>query len=447
MPIEEACQTLINPPDSNALREGVAAFVEANDNEFRFLIETFPNGGQCQASEIYQNYKTWAKEDRCKTKGVKSFFVSLKKLGCHQSRQSEGSYYKIPGAKTIERNACWDTLRKGSPPTPAHEENAIAKISPPPSPIGEENAIAEVYPEVTPVVEENAIAQISPPPSPIGEENAIAQDPSPLIKANALEISFGTLTTKVIAGEKTVTRRDWSADYARKFILAYQGGYPIKVKGTDRRIKLISQPWKSTLHNISDAQMKLEGCEGLTIEEFRFKYFPSLPIDNEVWVIEFKLLPAKKKEPIDDYPHLTSMGREAKEKQANKIKNLLLEAGSKEQLASIKNEWGERCKWVWRNWLNPAEKSQIEVIANQLSLLDLRHSQISITNETELRIGDRVQIKKAVNDLGGNYPMGVTLMIKDLQVFDNSRIEALCITSTNKFPDTWLPISFLKKVF
>ncbi len=173
LPLETAFNTLTRLPDSKALKSGMTQFIEANNHEFRFLTETFPGGGQEQASEIYAKYKSWWKENEPgRAKGMKAFFLELKKLGCQQSRQVDGSYYRFPSAEILERNVCYDTLGIPLVTTPASEENAIAQVSPAIVPVSE-NAIAQVSPIPTPVSEENAIAQVSPAIVPVSEENAI----------------------------------------------------------------------------------------------------------------------------------------------------------------------------------------------------------------------------------------------------------------------------------
>jgi len=71
------------------------------------------------------------------------------------------------------------------------------------------------------------------------------------------------------------------------------------------------------------------------------------------------------------FPHLTCDTVEAKRNQAEKIKQLLLEADSREELTAIKQKYSTRCRWVWRHLLNEREQEKLRVIAQsqQLNLL------------------------------------------------------------------------------
>ncbi|MBD2130079.1 DUF3854 domain-containing protein [Microcoleus sp. ZQ-A2] len=70
------------------------------------------------------------------------------------------------------------------------------------------------------------------------------------------------------------------------------------------------------------------------------------------------------------FPHLTSDTIEAKRNQAEKIKQLLLEATSREELTAIKQEFSDRERWVWQHLLNEAERNNLSELAKtfQLSL-------------------------------------------------------------------------------
>jgi len=88
----------------------------------------------------------------------------------------------------------------------------------------------------------------------------------------------------------------------------------------------------------------------------------------------------------DSYPHLTCNTIEAKRNQAQKIKQRLLEATSREELTAIKQEESDRFLWVWRNLLTDAERGKLKAIANteQLNFLDLAQEE-SITVADEVR--------------------------------------------------------------
>jgi predicted P-loop ATPase len=72
------------------------------------------------------------------------------------------------------------------------------------------------------------------------------------------------------------------------------------------------------------------------------------------------------------FPHLTCDTLEAKSNQAEKIKQRLLDATSREELSAIKQEFSDRFKWVWKHLLTDAERGKLKAIAEtkQLSLLE-----------------------------------------------------------------------------
>jgi putative DNA primase/helicase len=85
--------------------------------------------------------------------------------------------------------------------------------------------------------------------------------------------------------------------------------------------------------------------------------------------------PSQPSQEVDysSYPHLTSDAIEAKRNQAQKIKQQLLEADSREDLTAIKEEFTDRCTWVWHNLLTDSERGRLRAIANteQLNLFQL----------------------------------------------------------------------------
>jgi putative DNA primase/helicase len=74
------------------------------------------------------------------------------------------------------------------------------------------------------------------------------------------------------------------------------------------------------------------------------------------------------------FPHRASDNMQAKRNLANKIKEQLLEAHSKEELTAVKEKHGEnQTNWVWRNLLSEGEREKLRAIAltQQLDLLSL----------------------------------------------------------------------------
>jgi hypothetical protein len=92
--------------------------------------------------------------------------------------------------------------------------------------------------------------------------------------------------------------------------------------------------------------------------------------------------------PLDysSYPHLTCNSIEAKRNQAQKIKQRLLEADSREDLTAIKQEFGDRFVWVWKHLLTDAERGRLRAIAQteQLNLLELTQNEVAGADEQPL---------------------------------------------------------------
>jgi putative DNA primase/helicase len=65
---------------------------------------------------------------------------------------------------------------------------------------------------------------------------------------------------------------------------------------------------------------------------------------------------------FETYPHLTSAKLKSKKSEAIKIREMLLNAKSKEELSGIKDKWGNRCKWVWSH-LSTSDKAKIKEIS------------------------------------------------------------------------------------
>ncbi len=85
------------------------------------------------------------------------------------------------------------------------------------------------------------------------------------------------------------------------------------------------------------------------------------------------------------YPHLTCDNIDAKYSQANEIKQRLLEATTKENLAVVREQYSNRCDWVWKYLLSKSEKAKLKAIASttQLSLLDATSSPASSNLEAD----------------------------------------------------------------
>jgi putative DNA primase/helicase len=101
------------------------------------------------------------------------------------------------------------------------------------------------------------------------------------------------------------------------------------------------------------------------------------------------------------FPHLTCDSIEAKRNQSEKIKQRLLEAGNREELTAIKQEFSDRVKWVWRHLLNDAERDKLEAIASteQLTLLPLAQDESTAAE----KVAHPSLVNRWVQVFGGTY--------------------------------------------
>lgn len=103
-------------------------------------------------------------------------------------------------------------------------------------------------------------------------------------------ISFAWTTSTLLAGKKTVTRRDWNDSYARRFkagdICAAYDKSPRLGGKKVAEIKLARNPYKQWLHDVTDADEVLEGGLWGSGQEYQ----EAMGKDRQVWVIEFELL-------------------------------------------------------------------------------------------------------------------------------------------------------------
>ena len=102
-------------------------------------------------------------------------------------------------------------------------------------------------------------------------------------------ISFAWTTAQLLEGKKTVTRREWSDDYAKRFkigdrVCAYNknprnGGKKVAVI----RITSIYKEW---LHDMPESDVEAEGGRW----ENRKAFIEAQGGDQEMWVIRFQVL-------------------------------------------------------------------------------------------------------------------------------------------------------------
>ncbi len=120
-------------------------------------------------------------------------------------------------------------------------------------------------------------------------------------KDSGLAISFGK-TLPQLYGGKSVTRRTWTSEYAKKFIYAYWDTRRIKALDKDYRyggkqigwLRLTAEPYQESLLEIPAVDLDLEGFPELSIEKIIAQFFDNNP-NQIVWVIRFEFTPFPQK--------------------------------------------------------------------------------------------------------------------------------------------------------
>ena len=116
-------------------------------------------------------------------------------------------------------------------------------------------------------------------------------------KDSGLAISFGK-TLPQLYGGKSVTRRTWTSEYAKKFTYAYWNTRRLKALDKDYRyggkqigwLRLTNEPYQESLLEMPAADVVAEGFPELSKEEFIEQFFDNNP-DLVVWVIRFEFTP------------------------------------------------------------------------------------------------------------------------------------------------------------
>ena len=116
-------------------------------------------------------------------------------------------------------------------------------------------------------------------------------------------ISFAWTTDALISLRKTCTRRNWSDDYAAKFIRAYERGEPVDAYQRNPRnggkkmgqIRLTVRPYKELTGKFPPSDYEAEGFkwmeeQGLLIQGVSPMEFCQdwINANEDVWVIRFQ---------------------------------------------------------------------------------------------------------------------------------------------------------------
>lgn len=128
---------------------------------------------------------------------------------------------------------------------------------------------------------------------PEPSESSIENNPE--FALSGLGISFGK--TLPYLPHKTVTRRSWKDNHAKKFINAFQQNKLIKALDKDIRYggkqigwcRLLCAPYKESLAAMPDEDLQAEGGMCSSVAEFVKRYFKGNS-SLEVWVIRFEFI-------------------------------------------------------------------------------------------------------------------------------------------------------------
>ena len=126
----------------------------------------------------------------------------------------------------------------------------------------------------------------------------IAKEQKEIYGNNGLLLSFGWTKDRLLSGQKTQTRRDWSPNrlplfqqyYTQKRVLRAidkQMSYGGKQIGW---IQLTEKPYYQAIADFPDGDQIKEGYPELSKEEFINKFFSKLEITTQLVVINFKFV-------------------------------------------------------------------------------------------------------------------------------------------------------------
>jgi Circularly permutated YpsA SLOG family len=129
---------------------------------------------------------------------------------------------------------------------------------------------------------------------------------SPVAQREQLSISFGK-TLKYLLKHKTVTRRIWKPNHAKKFVQAFKSGQ--QILATDKRLDqggkvighltLTCEPYQETLSDMPESDLIEEGGMVGSLGAFIKNYFEGNS-EQVVWVIRFNFIPLEKPKPVLD---------------------------------------------------------------------------------------------------------------------------------------------------
>jgi P4 family phage/plasmid primase-like protien len=101
---EEMKRRIMTAGEISAIAEMSIERFEANNPEFRFLVEVFSEGkDSIKANDFYQSYRAWCSSNQHHPKSNVKFANIIKTLGCKRSNKIGGCYYyAIPRMSTFD---------------------------------------------------------------------------------------------------------------------------------------------------------------------------------------------------------------------------------------------------------------------------------------------------------------------------------------------------------
>ena len=148
----EMKRRILWPGDSPAIASASTRRFEANNPEFTFLREIFPDGNEAvQPRGLYSTYKDWCKDVGISPKKERNFYDTIRPFGCEQGNKSDGyRHFSIPPMKDFDIMA---HIGMRQPEKNASAKKVLPLVSPYlPMPCPEQVSAPSFLPDVSPPI-------------------------------------------------------------------------------------------------------------------------------------------------------------------------------------------------------------------------------------------------------------------------------------------------------
>jgi hypothetical protein len=148
----EMKRRILWPGDSPAIASASTRRFEANNPEFTFLREIFPDGKEAvQPRGLYSTYKDWCKDVGISPKKERNFYDTIRPFGCEQGNKSDGyRHFSIPPMKDFDIMA---HIGMRQPEKNASAKKVLPLVSPYlPIPCPEQVSAPSFLPDVSPPI-------------------------------------------------------------------------------------------------------------------------------------------------------------------------------------------------------------------------------------------------------------------------------------------------------